>query len=249
MTTISTQQILSQAVVSALVVSIMASAMGIMMGAIGASAYTVPPSELKGTEAAVRELKLAYGADVVDRAVKAVGTNSMLALAQETERLIIEDMNAKYGPLATEAALAAAPPGDVAMAKDIANMLANRGVKPQNMPDALVGATAPAVAPTTNIQAAGAQVVRAAKSRGKQKAKPVLDTKTGIQYKSKASAGMSVATEYGLDPSDTYIWYEVIKKDPTRFRELSALSPTAPVSSATAYQPPRAVTAYPPPKL
>lgn len=211
-TPVTTQQLMTQAIVSVMTVSIMASAMGIMMGAIGASAYEVKPSELKGTAAAVRELRLAFGGNVVDRAVKNVGTDSMLALARETERIIIEDMTSKYGALATEAALAAAPPGDVAAAKEIANTLANRGVGAKDWGAWLE--TAPVQQRT--------QVVEGAKKRVKMKARPVKDTTTGITYKSKSSAGMAVAEEYGLDKNNTYIWYEIIKKDPKRFMEVNA---------------------------
>ena len=214
MTTINTQQVLSQAVVGAMSVSIMATAMGIMMGAAGAEAYKVKPTELKGTQAAVHDLKLAFGSKVVDQAVKNVGVDSMLTLAKEVEKLIIEDMNAKYGPLATEAALAAAPPGDVAAAKEIANTLSNRGVKAEDWKGWLE--TAPVKVRT--------QVVEGAIKRKKIKhpAKPVLDTKTNLQYRSKSAAGMTVAAEYGLDPTDTYVWYEIIKKDPKRFKEIGA---------------------------
>lgn len=224
---IQVQQVLAQAMVGAMTVSIMASAMGIMMGAVGASAYAVKPSELKGTNAAIRDLKLAFGGKIVDQAVKNVGVDSMLALAKEVERLVIEDMYQLYGKSATDSALKAAVPGDIMSAREIAATLAGRGY----------GKTVPIrEIPVPVVESA----VVVAKKRVKMKAKPVLDTKTGIQYRSKASAGMSVAAEYGLDEKNTFVWYEVIKKDPTRFKEIGVLSPTAPVSSATAYQPPKA---------
>ncbi|MCJ7760623.1 hypothetical protein MUP59_05715, partial [Candidatus Bathyarchaeota archaeon] len=78
-TQVSTQQVLTQAIVGAMTVNIMATAMGVMMGAVGASAYNVPLSELKGTQAAVRELKLAFSGTIVDQAVKNAGVDSMLA--------------------------------------------------------------------------------------------------------------------------------------------------------------------------
>lgn len=226
-TQVSTQQLMAQAVVSAMTVSIVASAMGIMMGSVGVSAFKVPPSELKGTNAMVRDLTLAFGGRIVDQAVKNVGVESALTLAKEVERLVIEDMYQLYGKSATDSALKAAVPGDIMSAREIAATLAGRGY----------GRTAPPrEIPAPVVQGA----VEVAKKRVKMKAKPVLDTKTGIQYRSKAAAGMSVAAEYpGLDPKNTFVWYEVIKKDPTRFKEIGVLSPTAAVSSATAYQPPK----------
>jgi len=220
-TNVNVQEVMSQAIVSAMTVSIMASAMGIMMGAVGAKAYKVPASELKGTQAAVRELRLAFGANVVDRAVKNVGTDSMVALAKEVERLVIENMHAKYGVQATDAALKAAPPGDVAAAMVIASSLAASGLKTSSWDTELESPSSPKVE----------AVVKTAKRKGKQKRKPVLDTTTNIEYKSKSSAGMAVAAEYGLDPTNTFIWYEVIKKAPTRFKEIGTLTPSAPPES------------------
>lgn len=226
MTTVNVQQTMSQAMVGAMAVSIMASAMGVMMGAVGASAFEVKPSELKGTQVAVRDLKLAFGGTIVDQAVKNVGVESMLALAKEVERLVIEDMYQRYGKSATDSALKAAVPGDVQSAREIAATLASRGY----------GKAAPPREIPAPVMENAKEV---AKKRVKMKAKPVLDTKTGVQYKSKASAGMAVAAEYGLDPTNTFIWYEVIKKDPNRFKEIGMLSQTAPVSPATAYTPPK----------
>ena len=199
--TTSTQQVITQGMVGVMTISIMANAMGIMMGAVGASAYKVKPSELKGTKAAVRDLTLAFGPVIVDQAVKNAGTDSMLALAKEVERLVINDMTLKYGEVATKAGLEAAIPGDLQSAQQIAATVAGRGY-----------------GRTTAVAEAPAPVVAQARKRTKQKAQPQIDTKTHIQYKSKSAAGMAVAAEYGLDPKDTYVWYEILKKDPTRFK-------------------------------
>ena len=222
MTTINTQEMMTQAVVGVRTVSVMSTVMGIMMGTMTASTMTVPVTELKGTTAAVRELKLAFGGNLVDKAVKNVSKDSMLALAQEVERLVIAEMYQQYGQVATDTALRAAVPGDIQSARVIAASLAGRGYGK---------AAPPREVPPTVVE--GAKEV--AKKRGRQTAKPVLDTKTGMQYKSKASAGMSVAAEYDLDPTNTFIWYAVVKKDPTRFKEISVINPKAPVSSASAY--------------
>ena len=98
-------------------------------------------------------------------------------------------------------ALAAAPPGDLRTANEIAATLAGQKV---------TEATAPGV--MEKAVEAGKK-----KARVKKAAQPVKDTKTGITYKSKASAGMAVAAEYGEDPTNHFAWYPVIKKDPSRF--------------------------------
>ena len=43
------------------------------------------------------------------------------------------------------------------------------------------------------------------------------DTKTGQEYASKSKAGKAVAAEYGLDPNDSFVWYQVVRADPGRF--------------------------------
>jgi len=55
------------------------------------------------------------------------------------------------------------------------------------------------------------------KGRGRSSAQPVRDKVTNLIYGSKAKAGMAVASEYGLDPENSWVWYEVIRKDPARF--------------------------------
>ena len=47
-----------------------------------------------------------------------------------------------------------------------------------------------------------------------------LDTKTGNVYHSHASAGIAVASEYGLK-THNFVWYEVITKDKTRFEDIT----------------------------
>lgn len=62
---------------------------------------------------------------------------------------------------------------------------------------------------------------------GRHKAQPVLDTKTGIAYRTKAEAGKTVAPEFGLKVHN-FVWYELVKgtkenpaKCPDRFQELT----------------------------
>lgn len=200
--TVSTQQVLSQAMVASMSVGIMSIAMGIAMSSMGASAYTKVPRELKGTNLAIADLKQAFGDKIVTEAVRNVGKESMLTLAGEVERLVKEDMYEKYGRLASDAALVAAPPGDIWTAREIAASLATYGVNKQ----------AVVIQPATATKATAA-----GKKRAHQKAKPVRDTRTGIEYKSKSAAGMAVAAEYNMDPNNTYVWYEIIMKDPDRF--------------------------------
>jgi hypothetical protein len=200
--TVSTQQVLSQAMVASMSVGIMSIAMGIAMSSMGASAYTKAPRELKGTNIAITDLKLAFGDKIVTEAVRNVGKESMLTLAGEVERLVKEDMYEKYGRTATYAALEAATPGDIWTAREIAASLAAYGV----------GKQAAVIPPVV-----AAKATENGKKRAHQKAKPVRDTKTGVEYKSKSAAGMAVAAEYNMDPNNTFVWYEVIKKDPNRF--------------------------------
>lgn len=51
--------------------------------------------------------------------------------------------------------------------------------------------------------------------------KAIRDTKTGKVYPSMFSAGKALATDYGLDPADTKVYYQIIKKDPTRLAPAS----------------------------
>jgi len=231
MTTTNVQQVMTQAIVGAMTVNIMATAMGIMMGTLGTGAYTVAPSELKGTQEAVKQLRLAFGANVVDKAVKNVGVDSMLTLAQETERIIIADMTTKYGTPATEAALAAAPPGDIVAAREIAELLARRAAgRPGGVSAWLEKAPV----------AEKVKVVATAKRRsaGAHPAQPVLDTLTGIQYKSHYAAGKALAQEFGQDPMDTHTWFQVVMKAPKdRFKNIGVLSPSKPISTESAEPP------------
>jgi len=195
---VNVQQVQALAV-QAMSVSIMASAIGTMVAASGTTAIK---KKQPVPEKAVAELRMAFGSNVVDKAVEAVGTTDMLVLAGEIERLYIEDMKKRFGDWQTESALAAAPPGDLRTAREIAATLSGRGITAASSAKAVEKA------------------VETGKLRGRQKAQPVLDSKTGIRYKSKSAAGMAVAGDYGLDPNNTFIWYEVIKRDPSRFKVL-----------------------------
>ncbi len=200
---VSPAQVMAQSIVSVMSVSIVASVMNIAMASMGgASVYNKIPSKLKITDKALADLKLTFGSSIVDKAANVVGSDNMLLLAQEIERLTIEDMNTKYGVEFTQSALSAAPPGDFQSALIIAQTLASRGYG-KDHPQA----PAPAMA----------QAVGVAKKRKHFKAQPMKDTRTGKIYKSKAQAGMAVAAEYNLSSTDTYVWFAVLKQDPNRF--------------------------------
>lgn len=51
--------------------------------------------------------------------------------------------------------------------------------------------------------------------------KAVKDTKTGTIYPSKFAAGKALATEFELDPFDTKVYYQIVKKDPARLVDAS----------------------------
>lgn len=191
--TLSTQQVLSQAITSVMTVSVFAQAMG-MMAATSAIPKGIPP-----TDAGIRSLKASFGASLVTTAIDNVGKEDIIALAREVERLYISQMKRQYGEHATKMGLQSAPPGDLRTANEIASTIAGQKITSESPPEK------------------AEKAVEAGKKRGRQKAQPVKDTKTGIVYSSKAKAGMAVAAEYGEDPKNHFAWYAVIKKDPKRF--------------------------------
>jgi len=197
------QQVAEQAMYSVAAVSVMSVAVGIMVASMGTEVLKLPPEERKGTKRALDDLRVAFGADVVNEAVESVGYDDILALCKEVEKLYIDKMKELYGEYATNTALKSAPPGDIKTANEIAKALAGRGY----------GKFGQTIAPAH----AEEQATKVGISKARKKAKPQKDTRTGIVYRSKASAGMAVAAEYSLDPTETFIWYEVIKKAPDRF--------------------------------
>ena len=188
-------QIINQAITGALAVSVMATALGLL------AATSTIPAGIPATGKGIRDLRLTFGLDLVDLAVKNVGKDDILILAKEVGNLYTDKMRKKYGDWQVTSALAAAPAGDLRTANEIAASLAGQKVTEYSP----LGEKSKAVE-------AGKK-----KARVKRVAQPVKDTKTGVRYGSKASAGMAVAAEYGLDPKNHFIWYEVIKKDPDRF--------------------------------
>ncbi len=181
--------------VTAAVVNMIASALGMLT--IGATL----PAGIPAADRGIRDLRLTFGTDLVDLALKNVGRDDIVILAKEVGNLYTDRMRKKYGDMQTTSALAAAPPGDLRTANEIAAALAGLKVTEATPPDVKE------------------QAIETGKKRakGRRVAKPQKDTKTGITYASKAKAGMAVAAEYGLDATETFVWYGVIKKDPTRF--------------------------------
>jgi len=196
MTTVSTQEVLTQAIVSVMTVNIVASAMGMLT--IGAAI----PSGIPAADRGIRDLRQTFGTEIVNTAIKNVGRDDILILASEVASLYENSMRRKYGDFATTQALASAPPGDLRTANEIATVLAGQKVTESS--------------PSAEVERAVSTGEK--KARVKKAAQPQLDTKTGIKYDSKAKAGMAVAAEYDLNSKDHFIWYSVIKKDPTRFK-------------------------------
>ncbi len=62
---------------------------------------------------------------------------------------------------------------------------------------------------------------------GRRVAKPVLDTKTGKVYHAESTAGMAVATEYGLSATkpdgtkNSFVWYQIPDRD-KRFKSITS---------------------------
>ncbi len=192
---INPNQLINQAMTGAMAVSVMATALGML------AATAAVPAGIPAVDKGIHDLRLTFGTDLVNLAIKNVGRDDILFLAKEVGDLYTDRMRKKYGDWPVTSALAAAPPGDLRTANEIAATLAGQKVTELST-----------VVVKDQAVEAGKK-----KARGKRVAQPVKDTKTGIRYGSKASAGMAVAAEYGLDPKNHFAWYEVIKKDPDRF--------------------------------
>ena len=112
--------------VGVMAVSIIASAMGMLT----ATATVMPiAAGVPATDAGIKDLTQAFGSDIVTKAVKKVGKDDILLLAEEVERLVIAQMKKMYGEKNAVTGLSAAPPGDLATAREIARRLA--GLPPQ----------------------------------------------------------------------------------------------------------------------
>ena len=192
---INPNQLISQAATSAMAVSVLASVLGML------AATTTMPAGIPAADRGIHDLRLTFGTDLVNLAIKNVGRDDILTLAREVGNLYTDRMRKKYGDWQTTSALAAAPPGDLRTANEIAASLAGQKVTASS-----------AIGTIENVLETGKK-----RAKGKRVAQPVKDTTTGITYGSKAKAGMAVAAEYGIDPKNHFAWYEVIKKSPDRF--------------------------------
>lgn len=189
--------------------SIFGSAMGSMIGAMGSDVTLKKKMPVTGP--GVAALKAEFGETITDAAIAKVGSDDITKIAREVELSIITDMTAKYGIEATRAGVAAANPGDLKTARVIAQTLSGL--------------------PVTTSPEIKAKIV--ASKKGKKPGQAVKDTKTGIVYGVKYKAGVAVAAEYGIsllkangDP-DTWVWFTVIQKDPSRFVFADDGSPVA----------------------
>ena len=54
--------------------------------------------------------------------------------------------------------------------------------------------------------------------KGRNKAKPILDTKARKEYRSMYQAGKALASSFGLDPDNQLVWYKIQAKHGDRFR-------------------------------
>jgi len=194
---VSTLQIAANAMVTVMVLNVFATSLGMIIAA--SEGFGVAPKLLKATDPAIADLKKAYGSEIVDRALKDVPDADAIKLAQRVELYVQGDMRQKYGNWVANQAIEAAPAGDLRTAVEIAKVFQSTGVRKESKPSEKAAAVAKG------------------KSRGRAKAEPQRDTKTGVVYKSKYAAGIAVAGEYGLDSTNTYVWYEIKKRDPDRF--------------------------------
>jgi hypothetical protein len=186
---------------TAMSLGIASSALGIILGAT-TIAKTTPLAKVKPSDAAIQELRKAYGDKIVDKALGDFEDPSKAyasEVAASVEKYVYEDLRARYGDWAANIAIDAAPPGDMGTAIAIAKTLSERRV--------------------TSGSTAAEKVAAVSKGKmvGRSAAEPVKDTKTGITYKSKYAAGKAIAGEYGLDPTNTHVYFDIVRRDPERF--------------------------------
>lgn len=55
---------------------------------------------------------------------------------------------------------------------------------------------------------------------GKRRRVKIKDRNSGTIYDSKSKAGKALASEFGLDPNDNFVWYRIVKLSPDRFEEI-----------------------------
>lgn len=189
-------------VVQAASYSAYAAVIGTMMATMGKTITGEAP------EAGLSDLRRSFGSKIVDQAIKNVGKDDVVRLAEEIDRLFVDNLRQKYGNYATEAALGAVPPGETKKVEEVARVLSGQHIT----------YATEAVSPELV-----AKVTEKAKKRAATKypAKPQMDTKTGVIYKSMHAAYVGVAVEYGLDPANHFGIYGVKKQDPTRFKTVS----------------------------
>ncbi len=186
--------------VYATVVSVFAQALGVMM--IGAP-LTQAPAGRTPTKQGLADLRATFGPDIVGQALKDAGEGADITqIAMAVEGVAMARLEAKYGKNIATKASASCPPLDWRCVRETAQVLyglEKKGITTETHPAEIAEST------------------EKVKAKGKRTAQPVKDTKTGIVYHSKASAGMAVAPEYDLDPKNHFVWYEILKLAPDRF--------------------------------
>lgn len=190
-------QVATNAMVTIMTLNIFAGALGTIIASTP-GAMGVTPRKLKAGDPAVAELKKAYGDLVVNRAIADVTDSDAIKLAERVQFYIYQDLKQTYGTWAAERAIEGAPPGDMRMAIEIARSLQQSGVTQES----------PVVEKV--------KAIARGKLRGRSKAIPVRDTKTGIIYRSESAAGKALAQEFGTPITNTYAYYKIIKDAPGR---------------------------------
>lgn len=199
---VSLMQQVSSSMVQVAVYSAFATAMATAMTTMGAAAVT---SGAKPTQNVIDDLKRTFGSDLVNKAIKNVGSENVSVLAQEVDRLFVDDLKSKYGAYVADTALQAAPPLETKIVRDVAQALSGQGITPYTPQNVTQEVT------TTSR----------AKSLRKHPPVPYLDKQTGIAYPSRSSLYRAVAGEFGYDPNSTLEAFKLVGENPDRFERMS----------------------------
>jgi len=190
-------QTMTTGIVSVMMVSIFSQALGIMMA--GGTLGMAPIKQIP-TDKAIQELKRTYGAGPVDKAIDLMGKDAdIVDIARSVDMFVWDELAEKYGMYAVETAKANAELPDFRAVKAMVVSIHAQGLK------------------ESSSHEKKEKVIKSSKLRGRSAAKAVVDTKTGIRYNSLGAAGRAVAAEYGLDPTNSFVHYAIVKEDPKRF--------------------------------
>jgi len=190
----------AQAAVTALSFSAFSSALGTL---ISSTSMVELPSKSKATLVGIQDLKIQFGNELVDRALKAAGPNDdIVSIAEAVDEQFQLSLHARFTDFEVKTALNACPPGDMRCVWEVSQALHNKGVTP---------VTAPAVTTQVADSAAVVSVKTRSKNAGAHKGTPSIDTKTGIVYASLAKAVKGSGETAGYDPKSSFFEYKVQK--------------------------------------